>query len=99
MNRYTQNSNTVFNRFDGKRVFRTTTYPPIPVTDSDLYMVSGEATYLDALSNKYYKSPTFWWVIAQANGIKGTLKAPTGVQLRIPGDINAVLTRFNSANS
>ena len=99
MNRYTPSSTNVFNRFDGKRVFRTTTYPPIPVSDNDLYMVCTEATYLDALAYKYYKDASLWWVIAQANGIKATLKAPTGVQLRIPANIQSIMFRFDSANS
>lgn len=99
MNRYPQNSATVFTRFDGKRVLRTTTYPPIPISNSDIYVISGEDDYLDALADKYYKQASYWWVIAQANGIRGTIKAPVGVQLRIPADINTVLARFNSENS
>ena len=70
MSRYNQTSNNVGTRYDGKRFFLTTTYPPIPVDLSDIYLVSSSEDFLDTLANKFYKDPTLWWVIAQANNIK-----------------------------
>lgn len=99
MNRYTSSENNVFKRYDGKRVFRTTRYPKIPVNINDLYMVASETDYLDSLAYKFYKDSTLWWVIAQANGIKATLKAPTGVQIRIPQNIDDIITRFQRENN
>lgn len=96
MNRYPTDSSK--KRWDGKRVHLTTTYPPIPVSFSDIYIVATETDYLDTLAKRYYGDQTLWWVIAQANGIKATLKAPTGRQLRIPRDIQSILTSFFSAN-
>lgn len=98
MNRYIENSNNVFNRYDGKKVFRTTRYPKIPVSMSDIYIYASETDYLDALANKFYRDPTLWWIIAQANGIKATLKAPTGVQLRIPRNIDYIVSNFRREN-
>jgi len=40
-----------------------------------------------------------WWVIAQANGIKASLKVPTGSQIRIPQNIDIILTNFKRENS
>lgn len=99
MNRYIQTSGNVFNRYDGKRVFRTTRYPKIPVYYDDVYVIASETDYLDSMAQKYYKDPTLWWVIAQANGIKGTLKAPTGKQMRIPQRIETILVNFSKANT
>jgi hypothetical protein len=96
MNRYPTNSDT--RRWDGKRVHLTTTYPLIPISFSDIYIIATETDYLDVLAKKYYGDQTLWWVIAQANGIKATLKAPTGQQLRIPRDIQSILTNFFSEN-
>lgn len=96
MNRYPTDSNA--RRWDGKRVQLTTTYPPIPVSFSDIYITATETDYLDTLAKRYYGDSTLWWVIAQANGIKATLKAPSGQQLRIPRDIQSILTSFFSAN-
>lgn len=98
MIRYIANSNTVFTRSDGKRVFRTITYPPIALSNLDTYIFSGDSTYLDSLADRYYKDSSLWWIIAQANAVKGTLKAPTGMQLRIPGDVATILSNFNSIN-
>ena len=96
MNRYPTKSES--RRWDGKRVQLTTTYPPIPTTQSDIYIVATETDFLDALAKKYYQDPTLWWIIAQANSIKATLKAPTGKQLRIPGNVQAILSAFYNAN-
>lgn len=99
MNRYVNNENNIFNRYDGKRVFRTTRYPKIPTSPSDLYIIASDADFLDSLAYKYYQDATLWWVIAQANGIKATLKAPTGVQLRIPQNIDNIILSFRRENN
>lgn len=99
MNRYTDNKTNVFNRYDGKRVYRTVRYPKIPVSISDIYVIANEGDYLDAMAYKFYKDSTLWWVIAQANGIKATLKAPAGTQLRIPSNIDAIVSNFKRENS
>lgn len=99
MNRYIQNEINVFKRYDGKRVFKTTRYPKIPVAANDIYIVANETDYLDNLAHKFYKDSTLWWIIAQANGIKATLKAPTGQQLRIPQDIDNIILRFRRENN
>ena len=46
MNRYISNKNNVFNRYDGKRVYRTTRYPKIPYYANDIYVVANETDYL-----------------------------------------------------
>lgn len=99
MNRYIQNDSNVFKRYDGKRVFRTTRYPKIPVGFNDIFIVASETDYLDSLAYKFYNDATLWWVIAQANNIKATLKAPTGVQIRIPQNIDNILLKFKRENS
>lgn len=99
MNRYISNDNTIFTRYDGKRVYKTTRYPKIPYSIYDVYIVANEEDYLDSLAYKFYKDATLWWVIAQANAIKATLKAPTGKQIRIPRNIEAIISRFKKENS
>jgi hypothetical protein len=54
---------------------------------------------LTVLAYKFYKDSTLWWVIAQANGIKATLKAPTGQQLRIPQNIDNIILSFRRENN
>lgn len=86
-------------RWDGKNVFNTTHYPSIPIQDSDLYVVSNETDSLDTLSFKYYNDPTLWWVIALANNIgRGRMSVEAGLQLRIPVDIQRIISEFDRMN-
>jgi hypothetical protein len=96
MNRYS--TENIFTRFDGKRAFRTTRYPTIPVYENDIYITVTSADFLDTLANKYYRDENLWWVISQANNLRGTMKPKNGTQLRIPGNISDVLIRFSNAN-
>lgn len=86
-------------RFDGKRVYKTTHYPEIHPQVSDTIVISNEGDYLDSLAYKYYGDPTLWWVIALANGLgKGRLSIQSGLQLRIPSNINEILVQFHNLN-
>jgi nucleoid-associated protein YgaU len=99
MNRYNISYNSIKNRYDGKRVFITTRYPIIPVNSNDVYVIATDEDFLDSLANKFYKDSTLWWIIAQANCIKGTMKPKVGQQLRIPYNVSAIVAKFNKVNS
>jgi len=82
-------------RFDGKKVFSTRLMPRIPVSENDIYIYSQEGDTLDGLSDKYYRNPSYWWIIANANKIgKGTRFIKPGIQIRIPVNISQVLSDF-----
>jgi nucleoid-associated protein YgaU len=98
MTRYNLTSNNVTTRWDGKRVFKTTQYPPIPLDSSDTYIITSSEDFLDALALKFYKDSTLWWIIAQANGIKNSLSPTEGTQLRIPGNVSQIISNFTIAN-
>jgi len=86
-------------RFDGKRIYKSTSYPEIKPLDSDIIVISNDADFLDSLSNRYYNDPTLWWIIALANGLgNGRMSVPPGRQLRIPVDINKILSEFHNIN-
>ena len=96
MKRY--DNTEIVNRFDGKRVYKTTEYPKIKPLDSDIIVISNQGDYLDSLAYKYYGDPTLYWIIALANGIgKGRLSVPP-MQLRIPVNINDILVEFHNLN-
>jgi phage tail protein X len=98
MKRYT--NIPVVSRYDGKRVYLTTTYPIIKESDSDIVIISNETDYLDALANKYYGDTTLWWIIALANNIgKGRLSVPSGITLRIPLNVSSIVNEFNRLNA
>ena len=83
----------------GIRVYGTTYYPDIVVSDSDTFIYPKEGERLEALANKYYNDNTLWWVIAKANGIKGKPALSSDEIIRIPGDIVNIIEKFNNLNS
>ncbi len=50
---------------------------------------------LDKLSAKYYGDDEYWWVIAMANGIAYPLGIQPGTVIRLPSDVDAVLSLLN----
>ena len=80
----------------GKQYYKAKKFPSVPPAASDLYVVTVEGDRLDLLSYTYYKDESFWWVIAAVNNniTLGSLFPIPGTQLRIPVDLNNVLTIF-----
>lgn len=99
MNRYSTSYSKTATRYDGKQVLLTTRYPIIPINDSDLYITASSEDFLDSLANRFYKDQSLWWIIAQANNIKGTMKPKVGQQLRIPANVESIISRFVKANA
>ena len=83
----------------GIRVYSTTYYPEITISDGDSFMYPIEGERLDNLANKYYGDPTLWWVIAKANGLKGKPALSSDKIIRIPGNIARIVQKFKSLNS
>lgn len=84
----------------GKQYYRSKKFPPIPPSESDIYVVTTEGDRLDLLAFTYYGDASLWWVISGVNnGITFDSMFPEpGTQLRIPININEVLSIFNNAN-
>ena len=70
--------------------YDTLVLPDIEFRDTDLYIISREGDRLDSLSQQFYSTPEFWWILAQANALgKGSLTVPPGIQIRIPSPVDA----------
>ena len=83
----------------GKRYYKTTINPNIPTTNSDLILIGRLGDRLDTLSERYYGNPTYWWVIAEANGLgKASLHIPPGFRLRIPGNLGTIANLQDDIN-
>jgi hypothetical protein len=84
----------------GKQYYKAKKFPPIPPTESDVYVITTEGDRLDLLAFTYYDDASLWWVISGINnGITfGSMFPEPGTQLRIPININEVLNIFNNAN-
>jgi len=96
-NRYLYNK--VLKTKSGKRYLSSTIYPKIKPDDNDLYIITDISDRLDLLANKYYKNPSYWWIIAVANNINdGVMFVDEGTQLRIPNEIGKILSEFEKLN-
>ena len=69
---------------------KTSYYPPVAVSDSDMYFITQYGDKLDTLANKFYGDPNLWWYIARINNLS-SMNVEPGVYIRIP--INADVTR------
>ena len=48
----------------GIRVYQTTYYPEIKISDNDVFILPKEGERLDSLAYKYYGDVSLWWIIA-----------------------------------
>ena len=86
----------------GDQYYRTTYYPQIPPQESDIYVETEFGDRLDLLANQFYGEVTLYWIISTANPNVlnlGSLFPPTGAQLRIPININAIVADYNKLNA
>jgi len=99
MNRY--ENTPILSSQNNRPYVKSKFYPNIPLLESDVYVITTVGDRLDSLANSYYNDPTLWWVIAAANNnaTKGALYPTPGTQLRIPTDINAVLSLYEQFNN
>ena len=84
---------------EGKQYKTTTVYPDIPLSDNDYYVITTAGDRYDTLADQFYSDHTLWWVIASANtSERASLIVQPGIQIRIPGNIDTVITNYNKAN-
>jgi hypothetical protein len=99
MNRY-HNPTILTTPYTNRPYYKGKFYPNIPLSESDIYVITTAGDRLDSLAYTYYSDPTLWWVISMANNnaTKGTLYPNPGTQLRIPTNIGSVLELYNQFN-
>ena len=83
---------------NGNNIVSTSIIPAIRKQNTDTFVVMVEKTRLDHLAHRFYGNPNYWWIIANANDIKGTMYAKLGSQIRIPRDINRIISEYNRIN-
>lgn len=98
-NRY--NKSVILKTRDNNPYYKGKFYPNIPLSESDVYVITNIGDRLDSLAYSYYNDATLWWVIAMANNniTKGALYPEPGTQLRIPTNITSVLQQFENYNN
>jgi hypothetical protein len=69
MSRYNTTNKYTTNR--RRPHYGTTKYPVIPLSSSDIYVITQEGDRFDQLALQYYGDSSLWWVIACSNpGLK-----------------------------
>jgi hypothetical protein len=97
-NRYTYNA-ILKQKFTNKQYIETTTYPKIMPSDNDIYIITTAADRLDLLANYYFKDSSLWWIIALANNLNdASLHINVGTQIRIPGNIQNIISDLKKLN-
>jgi len=79
----------------------TTSYPAIPYSSDDFYVITTGGDRFDTLANEYYQNSEYWWVIAVANPhvSRKNFAINQGVQLRIPANIGDIIEQYKSKNA
>ena len=87
---------------DNRRVYyKNIEYPEIPVSPTDMYIISKATDRLDLLANDYYGDSNAWWIIVKANPDKikrDSFFLNPGLQIRIPMNIREIYDNFDKIN-
>ena len=94
-------SNTIIKKDkDGKRYYKPTIVPNIPIKDSDIFVYPVYGDRFDIIAQKYYGDSNLWWIIAKANELSsGDIAPKPDVKLRIPTVIEDILEAVHDSNS
>jgi hypothetical protein len=98
MDRYNNQDKTTTPQ--GKPYYKGKFYPNVPLSESDIYVITTEGDRLDYIAYTYYRNSELWWIISMANNnaTNGSLFPIPGTQLRIPQNVNAILEQFEKFN-
>jgi hypothetical protein len=89
-----------FKTQQGKPYYESKRYPNIPLSESDLYVITTVGDRLDNIAYQYYRDSNLWWIIAfvNSNVTRGSMFPIPGTQLRIPTDLSRVMRLYNQFN-
>lgn len=83
------------------RYYKNSKYPQVPVSQDDIYVITVFGDRLDLLAKQYYGDSSLWWIISIANDSlkQNSIFIPIGTQIRIPLNVNSILTSYRNLNS
>lgn len=82
--------------------YRNVTYPVIPASANDTYVITDFGDRFDTLANQFYGDSGLWWIIATSNPNAvsfDSLSPEPGIQLRIPSSPLSAVELYNKLNS
>ena len=98
MTRY--DNKTILKTSDGTPYYKGKSYPNIPLSESDVYVITTIGDRLDYMAYLYYRDSELWWIISAANNnaTKGSLFPVPGTQLIIPSNVSGIINQFDKFN-
>tara|TARA_R110000782_G_scaffold258016_1_gene347556 strand:+ start:12 stop:320 length:309 start_codon:yes stop_codon:yes gene_type:complete len=84
-----------------QRYYRHIKYPEIPLSNTDLYIITKDGDRLDLLADTFYNDTSLWWIISQANPqvLKGDgIVLKSGLQIRIPSQPELIIIQYQKIN-
>lgn len=86
---------------DGSRYYKGVKYPEISLSPNDIYVITTEGDKLDVLAQQFYGDKSLWWILSIANTdlSQNSLFVPVGSQLRIPSNIQDILSAYDRLNN
>ena len=96
MNRYSKISLRKIPK--GPLYYSNVIYPKIPLSNTDIYVMTTRGDRFDTLANQFYGDKSLWWVISSANQSlpQNSLFIPQGTQIRIRVNFDAAVRAFNN---
>jgi hypothetical protein len=85
-----------YQQFRFNNQVRVLPFIKIPAADGDIFIEYTNRTRLDIVSNRYYGSPYYGWLIMQANPQYGGLEfdIPEGSTIRVPFPLISALQSY-----
>lgn len=85
----------------GERYYRNAFYPDIEPDEDDIYVIATDGDRFDKLSEQFYYTSEYWWIIVAANNIAyaGSLAIEPGTQIRIPASPSRYLDTYRNINT
>jgi nucleoid-associated protein YgaU len=100
MSKYRNIENQI-STYKGKRYLTPTKYPTIPLSNNDTQILTTSGDRLDNLAYQFYGDTSYWIWIVLANPDKvrrDSYYVSPGIQLRIPKNIEEIITKFEKLN-
>ena len=85
----------------GKTIYKYLKYPEIPLSVNDMYITTRIGDTLDLLSDQFYNTIDYWWIIANANPNvirRDSYNIKPGIEIRIPSNPENVISSFKKIN-
>lgn len=85
----------------GTLYYKPSFYPEIPLSETDIYVITDFGDRLDLLANQFYGDVNYYWIIAAANPNVvdfGSVNLTPGSRIRIPTELSSIFGSYVSLN-